>query len=108
MLDDLVRHSALFIHQNIQEVCFSITSIVMVLLGPYINSFVKRTTKKLNSFLRYLIFILLCSAGYGALSQILYKGLRLWMVGLANLVLIVAVVIIFLALALLAKQQREI
>ena len=79
MLDDLVRHSALFIHQNIQEVCFSITSVVMVLLGPYINSFVNHKKAQLVSALFNFYPPLL---RLWSLSQILYKGLRLWMVGL--------------------------
>ncbi|NLG18263.1 MAG: DUF3392 family protein [Fibrobacter sp.] len=108
MINDIINSTAHLIRTNLQEICLSITAICMVLFGPHINSFVKTATNKFNWFFRYFIFILLVTAGYGALTQIIFKGLRVWMAGLANQLLVIATAVIFLTLALIAKQQKEI
>ena len=82
MLDDL-RHSALFIHQNIQEVCF-VSLLLLWCFRTVYKQFCKTNHKKLNCFCAFN-FILLCSAGYGALSRFSirdcacgWSGLPIW------------------------------
>ena len=58
--------------------------------------------------LRYLIFIILCTIGYGFLSHILFNGIKKWLAGQASLPLIGWTIGIYLVLAWIAKQRKAI
>jgi hypothetical protein len=104
----VVHDAAQFLRQNIQFITFGITAVTVTLVGPYINGTVKRITASLHWTLRYILFVLLCTLGYGFLSHTLYFWLKKWLIHLPEIQLILWVSAIYLGLAWVAKQQKEI
>jgi hypothetical protein len=96
------------IRQHLSEVCFGITAVVLILAGPAINEFVQRLTKSFNWFVRYLVFLLMCTIGYGFLTQVIYRSLKHWLVYQKGLALILLTVGIYLVLAFFARKQGRI
>ena len=96
------------IRQHLSEVCFGITAVSLILAGPAINEFVQRLIKSFNWFIRYLVFLLICTIGYGFLTQIIYRFLRNWLVSQRTLALILLTVGIYLVLAFFARKQGRI
>ena len=99
---------AQFLHNYISEISFSITAVTIMIAGPYMTSFIKRFTKTSNWFIRYCCYMLLCTVGVGVLTKILYQGIRHWLGQQSGIALILWVIGVYLGLALIAKQQKEI
>jgi hypothetical protein len=96
------------IRQHLSEVSFGITAVTLILGGPAINEFVQRLTKSLHWLARYLVFVLMCTIGYGFLTQIIYRGLKHWLVYQKNLPLILITAALYLVLAFFARKQGRI
>ena len=107
-MNDPILYIAKLIRPNLSEVCFGMTAVALVLSGPYINSFVASLTVKLHWLVRYLIFVLMCTIGYGALVQILYRGLKYWLTGQHAFALVAYTTVIYLVLAYFARKQKRI
>jgi hypothetical protein len=104
----IVHDAAQFLQHNIQFVTFGIVAVTITLVGPYINSVLKKVTESLHWLLKYVLFVLLCTLGYGFLSHSLYFWLKKWFIHLPEMYLIIWVSVIYLGLAWFAKQQKEI
>jgi hypothetical protein len=89
-------------------VSLGITAVSLMLAGPYINVFIQNMTQKLHWLLRYLIFILVCTVGYGFLTHFALRSLARWLVYQRNTELLVITAAIYLALAFFAKKQGHI
>ena len=103
-----IMYFAGLIHQNMSEVCFGITAVSLILAGPAINGFVQRLTASFHWLVRYLFFVLMCTVGYGLLTQVIYRGLKQWLVHQGGLTLILIATGIYLVLAFFAKKQGRI
>jgi Na+-driven multidrug efflux pump len=99
---------AQLIRTYLSEVCFGITAVALLLAGPAINGFFARLTEKLHWIVKYLLFVLLCTVGYGVLTQVVYRGLKHWMVRQHSMVLVLVTIGIYLVLAFFAKKQGHI
>ncbi len=104
----ILHDTAQFLRHNIQFVTFGITAVTITLVGPYINGTVKRITASLHWLIRYIVFVLLCTLGYGFLTQILYFWMKKWIIRLPDIQLLIWTSLIYLGLAWFAKQQKEI
>jgi hypothetical protein len=96
------------IRQHLSEICFGITAVSLILAGPAINGFVQRLTQKFHWLIRYLVFVLMCTAGYGFLAQVIYRGLKHWLTSQRSLSLILIATLIYLVLAFFARKQGHI
>ena len=96
------------VRQYMSEVCFGITAVSLILAGPAINGFVQRLTASFHWLVRYLLFVLMCTAGYGLLTQVIYRGLKHWFIHQRGLALILITTGIYLVLAFFAKKQGRI
>lgn len=108
MIDQYIYSLAKYIRAHIQEICFGITAVTLVVAGPSINGLFRQITKSMHWFFRYLLFIILCSVGYGVLSQVIYRGVRNWLQGQSSILLVLWTAAIYLLLAWLAKKQKNI
>jgi hypothetical protein len=108
MLADALAFLAAFIRTHVHEICFGITAVTLTLAGPKINGGLKQIVRKLNWLLRYAAFVVLCTAGYTFLSQIIYRGLLHLLHGLTNLMLVLVTLGLYLLLAWVAKEQKVI
>lgn len=104
----LLAPFATFLRHHLTEISFGIVAVVLVFLGPFINRAIKHGTQKLHWLIRFAIFVVVCSAGYGFITHVLYKALRDVLARFNNVTLIVTVFSIYLVLAWITKQQREI
>jgi hypothetical protein len=107
-MHEFILPVARLLRTYLSEVCFGITAVALILAGPAINGFFSRLTEKLHWILKYLLFVLLCTVGYGVLTQVVYQGLKHWMVRQHNLLLVLVTLGIYLVLAFLAKKQGHI
>ena len=105
---NMVNSFAVFIRTNITEISFGITAVILMLSGRPVNSVVKKFTQTMHWFLRYCIYVLLCTLGYGFLSTMIYQGFRNWFLSLSNPALVLWVPSVYLILAWFAKAQKEI
>jgi hypothetical protein len=96
------------IRQHLPEVCFGITAVSLILAGPAINEFVQRLTKTFHWLVRYFIFVLMCTIGYGFLAQVIFRGLKHWLVCQKSLSLILITTALYLVLAFFARKQGKI
>jgi H+/Cl- antiporter ClcA len=96
------------IRRYLPEVCLGITAVTMMLSGPSINGFIQKITQKLNWFFRYVVFVVMCAAGYGALAQVLYRLLKFWFAKQHSMALVLITIGIYLVLAFFARKQGHI
>lgn len=108
MIDQYIISLAKYIRAHMQEVSFGITAVALVIAGPSINGLFRQITLSLHWLFRYLLFIVLCSAGYGFLSQVIYRGVKNWLRGQSSMMLVIWTAAIYLLLAWLAKRQKDI
>jgi putative Mn2+ efflux pump MntP len=104
----VIHEAALFLKHNLQFVTFGITAVMITLIGPYINGTVKRVTASWHWIVRYILFVLLCTLGYGFLSHTLYSWMKKWFIHLPEMQLILWVAVMYLGLAWIAKQHNKI
>ncbi|HEX3019447.1 MAG TPA: DUF3392 family protein [Chitinispirillaceae bacterium] len=108
MLSQYIHWLAKYIHSHIQEICFGITAVTLMVAGPSINGLLKHITRSMHWFFRYVFFVILCTAGYGFLSQVIYHGLKSWLRGQSGLMLVIWTCAIYLILAWFAKRFKDI
>lgn len=108
MFTHTITTIAIFIRHHLQEVCFGITAVSLMLFGPMLNGTVKHITRSLHWLLRYLVYVLLCTVGYVFLAKGMYDGIRHLLLMLSRPVLVFVTLGIYLVLAWIAKQQKEI
>lgn len=103
----ILHDCAQYVRHNIQFVTFGITAVSITLVSPYINNTIKQITATLHWLLRYVVFVLLCTLGYGFLTQVLYFWLKKWLVHLPDMHLVIWTSLIYLGLAWFAKQEKK-
>lgn len=108
MVTTLLLSCASFIRTYIDEVCFGITAVTLMLFGPGINSSVRRLTRRLNWFLRYSVFVLLCTGGYIFFSQAIFRATKHLLLICSRPLLVFLTAGIYLVLAWIAKEQKAI
>jgi Protein of unknown function (DUF3392) len=105
---EIFNQTVTVIRNHLQEVVFGITTVTMVLAGPYINSLLKTIPARFHWVLRFISYIILCCAGYGFLTHYLYQTLIKLFVKLESIPLVVITIASYLILAWLAKQHKQI
>ncbi|MBN1131403.1 MAG: DUF3392 family protein [Chitinispirillaceae bacterium] len=107
-----VSHPVIYIaglvRQHMSEICLGITAVSLILTGPYINTLVQRLISRMHWLVRFFVFVLICTIGYGFLAQIIYRFLKLYLAHQKALPLILIVAFIYLLLAFFAREQRRI
>lgn len=107
-MSHLINELATIIRHHLTEIVFGITTVVLVLTGPHINSAVRHATSSVHWLVRFLIFVVVVCAGYGFISHLLYQYIRKWFIGMDSITLVIMIIGIYLILAWFAKQQKEI
>jgi hypothetical protein len=93
---------------HIPEIAISITAMILVVSGPYINAGLKLLTGKLHWLMRYALFVLLSTVGYGLITNFAFRGLRGVLWSLTGWQLVGAVAGAHLILAWLLKRDKAI
>lgn len=107
-MNSAIHSFALFIREHLQSVSVGLIATFLMVYGYKINGFFRKQTKSLTFIVRYALFVVLCSAGYGFVSSQASKWLKSFLWHLPDVQLIAAVGGAFLLLAFVAKQGKEI
>ncbi len=99
---------ALWMRSHLFEIAFGITAMILVVAGPFINGFVKRLSGRLHWLLRYALFVLLSTVGYGLLTHFGLQGMRNLLIRFTDGQLLGAVLATHLVLAWLLKRGNAI
>ena len=65
LLLDLLSNLSRWSRGHLSDIALAIMATLLVLFGPGINAWVRRSLGGLNFFIRTLLFVLVCVAGYG-------------------------------------------
>ncbi|NLB62744.1 MAG: DUF3392 family protein [Fibrobacter sp.] len=103
-----IHEIANFVRDHLPSISVGIVSTALVIYGASINKFFRKLTRKTGVILRFVLFVLLCSFGYGFVSSQAVKWLNHTISSLKDVQLLVVVFGAFLVLGFLAKQGREI
>jgi hypothetical protein len=104
----LIHNLAVYFQQHISSIAIGIVATFLVVFGQKINRFFKKQTRSMNFLVRYFLFVLLCTVGYGFLSSQSVKLLRWFLNGQSDFILVTSVIGFFFILGFFAKQGREI
>ncbi len=89
------------------HISIAIVATLLVISGSAINHTIRTYIQPYHFLIRTLVFILLCTFGYGMLSILLTPYVRQFIAGMGNLYLAPVVVLLFLLLGFLAERQRS-
>jgi hypothetical protein len=103
-----IDYPAHWMRNHLSEIAISITAMILVVAGPYINAGLKKLTGTLNWLLRYALFVLLSTVGYGLITHFSLRTLRSMLFSLGKWELLAVVAGAHLVLAWLLKRDRAI
>jgi hypothetical protein len=101
MLSDWMR-------AHLSQIAFSLTAMLLVIGGPYLNSGVKKVTQRLHWLIRYALFVLLSTLGYGLITNVSFQAIRGLLMRLDHVQFIAVVLGVHLVLAWLLKRDKRI
>ena len=90
------------------QVALAIIATLLVVFGNSINAYIKKLLSKQHFIVRTLVFILVCTFGYGLLTVWLTNILAEQLAKVPTLYLAPTICVIFISLSLYAQKQRYI
>jgi len=96
-----------WIRPHLYPIAMAMVATLLVVFGGDINKWVRKTVRNYNFFVRLLIFILICGAGYGIATVFLTKVLARMLGSVGNHYLAIVVALIFIALGLIAEEKNQ-
>lgn len=101
----LIINFSQWLYPWLGEIAMAIMATLLVIYGHSINRWVKKQTSSMHFIFRTLIFILLCTFGYGALLIYLTPVLSHLLAGVGMIYLGPLIVGIFVTLGVLAEKE---
>lgn len=105
---DILRALSRVMRPHVDDLSLAVAATVLTIYGNDINKAVKQTLKAHPFVMRILLFILVVSVGYGALTVFITKGLEKLLYSLDQAVLGPFVIVLFVLLGILAERKRQI
>lgn len=99
---------AQWMRSHLAEIAFSITAMMLVVGGPYLNVALKKFTRNFHWVFRYALFVLLTTVGYGLITNFGLRQVRGFMGILNNWQLLAFVLGVHLVLAWFLKRDKAI
>ena len=90
------------------DLALALVASILVIGGNDINRLIKKQFKNAHIILRTLIFVLVCTFGYGALTVVLTRMLQVQLAALTAVNLALVVVAAFVLLGLWAQRKNQI
>lgn len=103
-----IHQFANFLRVHMDSISVGLVSTLLIIYGGYINGYFKKITKSIPFLGRFVLFVVLCSAGYAFLSSQAVRFLKMFLRGQADLPLIGIVLGAFVVLAFLARSGKDI
>lgn len=108
----MIREFMMFLSQqaapHLDAICLAIIACMLVLYGEDLNRWIARQIKSDNKFLRFIVFVLVCAFGYGALSVAASRVLVELFKQIDRMYWGVVIILIFLGIGSLAQRKRHI
>lgn len=104
----LLAEFGAFVRPYKGDIALALVASLLVIAGGDINKWLKRQISSANFLLRTLIFVLVCTFGYGALTVLLSKFLERQLAALSNSHLAMATALSFIAIGVYAARKRQI
>jgi len=108
MFMDILDVFAKFLRQNTLYVAIALITTTIAIYGIYIKRALKAATKKMNFFMRFMSYVFVYAFLLAFASTQAVKFLSRWLSGLDNGYLVLVVVLSFLVLGFLAKNEKQI
>lgn len=105
VLVDLVVALSKWSRLHLRDISLAIMATALVLFGPAINAWVRRTIGHLNFAIRTVIFVLVCALGYGLAIIYLTPVLSSTLGHLNNYTLAPVLVMVFILIGILADRN---
>lgn len=105
---DLIFFLGQWTRSHLSEIAFSITAMILVVVGPYINAGAKRLSQKFHWLFRYVLFVVLTTVGYGLLANFALRNMRGVLYSLSTGTMLLAVLLAHLVLAWMLKADKKI
>ncbi len=96
-----------WIRPHLAVIAMALVATILVLYGADLNRFIKKRIGHLHFALRLLLFVLLCSFGYGLLLILGSLALAWLLAQISSTALFLAVVLLFLAIGFLAERKHQ-
>lgn len=97
-----------YLREHTQEIAFSLVATSLMVYGHQLNRYFRKTTGKMNWFLRFILFVLLCTFGYGFVSTLLVKLIAKGLNTLSNEPFVGSIIGAYIILAIIAKRKKEV
>jgi hypothetical protein len=107
-MQDVLVSLGRFIRSHGNEACVGISAVVLMLVGPRITHWFLSVVKSLHWIVRYVLVILLITAGFGTLSNIIFRVSKRYLMELNNTELVFWTLAVFLLLGLVARNEKKI
>lgn len=103
-----IHQFADFLRLHLTSISVGLVSTILVIYGAPINNFFKKITHSIPFLGRFMLFVLLCSAGYALVSSQLVRYLQIFLRDQQDLPLIGVVIGLFLVVAFLAYHGKDV
>jgi hypothetical protein len=104
------NHHALTVctFNHLKPVSMAFSATLLAIFGAHINDAFKRLMNKRHFILRVLVFIVLCSAGYAALTLFVSRAIFFLLLRIERNYLVAALAGLFLLVGILAERKSHI
>ena len=106
LLKDLALITADWVRAHIFKIATAFTTALLVIYGDQINAAVKRRIRPYPFVIRTLIFVLLCSFGYGMLTVLITPSIAQFLRYFGDQYVTIVVLASFLAIGVLAERKN--
>ena len=107
-MEDLIEHLSEFSRKYLAGISIALISTLLALYGGWINRAVKKSLKGIPALGRFVVFVLLCAFGYGALCLFAARLVQKGMSQLSDQLLFPVIFFVFFILGVLADQNNKI
>lgn len=97
-----------WVRQYLNQVSLGIIATLLVVYGNDLNTFFRRRMRRFPFIVRVTLFVLLCSAGYGAAAYFSAGILTQLLTQLSDTWLAPIIVLLFVGIGYLAEEKRHI
>ncbi|MBU2883509.1 DUF3392 domain-containing protein [Psychrosphaera sp. B3R10] len=90
------------------DISLGIVASILVICGSDINKMVRRQLGNAHFIIRTVVFVLVCTFGYGALTVVLTQVLKVQLSQLSYSTFAIVVLAIFIMLGIWAERRKQI
>ena len=107
-MDEYINEAAKFLRSHSYNICFAWTAALLVIFGSNLARFAKNMASTWHFVFRVIFFMIVCGFGYGILTVFVTRFLNQQLNSLSNIWVIIATLIAFFGLGVLADRKNQI